>query len=49
MVRQTRAVLDRYRANGGEVEEVVLDDAAHGMPVEVPGTVAATIAARLVR
>ena len=49
MNQQIRAVLDRYRANGGEAEEVALEDAAHGMPVEVPETVAATIAARLVR
>ena len=49
MNQQIRAVLDRYRANGGEAEEVTLEDAAHGMPVEVPETVASTIAARLVR
>jgi hypothetical protein len=49
MNQQIRAVLDRYRANGGEAEEIALEDAAHGMPVEVPETVAATIAARLVR
>ncbi len=49
MDQQIRAVLDRYRANGGEAEEVALEDAAHGMPVEVPEAVAATIAGRLVR
>jgi pimeloyl-ACP methyl ester carboxylesterase len=49
MVQQTRAVLDRYRANGGEVEEIVLDEVAHGLPVEVPDRVASAIAARLVR
>ncbi len=49
MVRQTRSVLDAYRARGGEVEEVALEDAAHGMPVEVPEQVARVIADRLVR
>jgi pimeloyl-ACP methyl ester carboxylesterase len=49
MDQQIRAVLDRYRANGGEAEEVALEDAAHGMPVEVPDLVASTIAQRLVR
>jgi hypothetical protein len=49
MVGQTRAVLDAYRANGGVVDEVALEDAAHGMVVEVPQKVAEVIAARLVR
>jgi pimeloyl-ACP methyl ester carboxylesterase len=49
MVGQTRAVLDEYRAKGGIAEELTLEDAAHGMPVEVPDRVAAAIAARLVR
>ena len=49
MVAQTRAVLDAYRAAGGEAEEVTLEDAAHGMLVEVPGPVAEVIASRLVR
>ena len=49
MVAQTRAILDAYRANGGTAEEIVLDDAAHGMPVEVPQRVADVIAARLMR
>jgi pimeloyl-ACP methyl ester carboxylesterase len=49
MVVQTRAVLEAYRANGGVAEEVTLEDAAHGMPVEVPDRVAAVIADRLVR
>jgi pimeloyl-ACP methyl ester carboxylesterase len=49
MAGQTRAVLDAYRAGGGVAEEVVLPEAAHGMPVEVPGQVAAVIEARLVR
>jgi pimeloyl-ACP methyl ester carboxylesterase len=49
MVEQTRAMLDAYRANGGVAEEVTIEDAAHGMPVEVPDRVAAVIADRLVR
>jgi pimeloyl-ACP methyl ester carboxylesterase len=49
MAAQTRAVLEAYRVNGGVAEEITLDDAAHGMPVEVPDRVAETIAARLVR
>jgi pimeloyl-ACP methyl ester carboxylesterase len=49
MAGQTRAFLETYRANGGIAEEVVLDDAGHGMPVEVPDKVAAAIGARLVR
>jgi pimeloyl-ACP methyl ester carboxylesterase len=49
MVAQTRALLEAYRANRGVVEEVTLEDAAHGMLVEVPDRVAETIAGRLVR
>lgn len=49
MDQQIRAVLDSYRAAGGEVEEVGLEDAAHGMPVEVPDLVASAVAGRLVR
>lgn len=49
MDQQTRAVLDTYRARGGEALEVALGEAAHGMPVEVPDQVAEAIAARLVR
>jgi pimeloyl-ACP methyl ester carboxylesterase len=49
MAAQTRAVLDAYRAAGGIAEEVTLEDAAHGMPVEVPERVAEVIAGRLVR
>ena len=49
MVGQIRSVLDAYRDRGGEAEEITLDDAAHGMPVEVPARVAEVIAARLVR
>ena len=49
MDQQLRAVLNAYRERGGTAEEVVLPDAAHGMPVEVPQEVAALIATRLVR
>jgi pimeloyl-ACP methyl ester carboxylesterase len=49
MVQQMRAVLETYRQRGGEVEEVAFEDAAHGMPVEVPDRVAKVIAERLVR
>jgi pimeloyl-ACP methyl ester carboxylesterase len=49
MVGQIRAVLDVYRDRGGVAEEITLDDAAHGMLVEVPAKVAEVIAARLVR
>jgi pimeloyl-ACP methyl ester carboxylesterase len=49
MAGQTRAILETYRANGGVAEEVVLEDAGHGMPVEVPDKVAEAIVARLVR
>lgn len=49
MDEQIRAVLDTYRASGGEAEEIGVDHAAHGLPVEVPALVAAAITARLVR
>jgi pimeloyl-ACP methyl ester carboxylesterase len=49
MAGQTRSILDMYRARGGTAEEITLDDAGHGMPVEVPTKVADAIAARLVR
>lgn len=47
MHQQIRAVLDRYAGNGGEVREVVLEDCAHGVPLEAPGAVADAIVARL--
>jgi pimeloyl-ACP methyl ester carboxylesterase len=34
MVSQMRAVLDRYRANGGHYTEVVIADAGHGAHIE---------------
>lgn len=36
MVSQTRAVLDRYAANGGRYQEVVLPDCGHSPHVEQP-------------
>ncbi|XVX21148.1 alpha/beta fold hydrolase [Actinomycetota bacterium] len=48
MDAQTRAVLGRYAANGGQVREVALD-ATHGMPLEMPREVADLIASNLVR
>jgi pimeloyl-ACP methyl ester carboxylesterase len=47
MISQMRAVLGRYRAAGGEVREVLLDDEDHGIPLAVPGLVAAEIIRRL--
>lgn len=49
MVDQTRAVLQRYRANGGEVTEVFLEGEDHGLPLAVPGRVADEIMRLLVR
>ena len=43
MVAQTRAVLAAYAERGGDVREVVLDGIGHGIPLEVPGRVAAEI------
>jgi pimeloyl-ACP methyl ester carboxylesterase len=48
MVQQMRSVLDTYRARGGDAEEVAVEDAAHGLPVEVPDQVAKVIVDRLV-
>ncbi len=36
MVAQTRAVLDRYAANGGRYQEVVIADAGHSPHIEQP-------------
>ena len=49
MVQQTRAVLDAYRAAGGEVKEVAIEGEDHGIPLSVPGRVAEEITALLVR
>lgn len=49
MVQQTRAVLDAYRANGGDATEVALEGIDHGIPLAVPGRVADEITRVLVR
>jgi pimeloyl-ACP methyl ester carboxylesterase len=36
MLTQLRTVLDRYQANGGNYEEVVLQDCAHSPHIEKP-------------
>ncbi|MEW5959734.1 MAG: alpha/beta hydrolase [Chloroflexota bacterium] len=36
MVSQTRAVLEKYAANGGRFQEHVIQDAAHGSHIEKP-------------
>ncbi len=36
MVGQTRAVLEQYAARGGSFQEHVIQDAAHGCPIEKP-------------
>ncbi len=36
MIAQTRAVLERYRANGGSYEEVVIPDCGHSPVIEQP-------------
>ncbi|HEX8982967.1 MAG TPA: alpha/beta hydrolase [Ktedonobacterales bacterium] len=43
MLRQIRAVLDRYRANGGHYEEVVYDDCGHAPLLEKPDQFRATL------
>jgi pimeloyl-ACP methyl ester carboxylesterase len=47
MVSQTRAVLDKYQANGGSYREVVIADAGHSPHVEQPEAFMATLAAFL--
>lgn len=44
MVGQTRAVLDRYRANGASVEEVVWKDCGHSPHLERPAEFARLLA-----
>ncbi len=36
MVSQMRAVLEKYKANGGDFREIVIADAAHGPHIEKP-------------
>jgi hypothetical protein len=43
MIAQMRRVLQRYRDSGGKVREVFLADQDHGLPLAVPGLVAAEI------
>lgn len=43
MLRQIRALLDRYRANGGQYEEVVYDDCGHAPLLEKPEQFRATL------
>lgn len=38
MIAQTRTVLERYRQNGGQYEEVVIEDAGHSPFIEQPET-----------
>ena len=49
MVAQTRAVLDRYAEQGGDLREVALDGVGHGIPLAVPGRLAAEVVASLAR
>lgn len=49
MVDQTRAVLERYRAGGGEVAEVFLEGVDHGIVLAVPGRVAEEIVKHITR
>ncbi|GAB3066763.1 alpha/beta hydrolase [Intrasporangium mesophilum] len=49
MVGQMRAILETYAANGGVTKEVALEGIGHGIPLEVPATVAEEITALLVR
>jgi hypothetical protein len=43
------AILETYAANGGVTKEVALEGIGHGIPLEVPATVAEEITALLVR
>lgn len=47
-VAQMRALLDRYRDAGGYYREVVLDDIAHGLPVEAPDRLAQLLSEHVV-
>jgi pimeloyl-ACP methyl ester carboxylesterase len=49
MVSQLRAVLDRYQAAGGHVEEVVFPDCGHSAHIEKPQEFAAAFHALLAR
>jgi len=47
MVAQTRAVLDRYAANGGRYQEVVVADAGHSPHIEQPEAFMAALLSHL--
>jgi pimeloyl-ACP methyl ester carboxylesterase len=47
MVGQTRAVLERYRAAGGAVTEVVVPDCGHSPHLEAPATFTAALVAHI--
>ncbi len=44
MKAQTRAVLEQYRANGGQFEELLLENCGHSPHLEYPDTVAQALA-----
>ncbi len=47
MVSQTRAVLEKYQANGGSFKEVVIADAAHSPHIEKPAEFMAALTAHI--
>lgn len=47
MVSQTRAVLDRYAANGGAYEEIVYEETGHSTPIERTSEFAAALSEAL--
>jgi pimeloyl-ACP methyl ester carboxylesterase len=47
MVSQTRAVLEKYQANGGAFREVVIADAAHSPHIEKPAEFMAALTAHI--
>jgi pimeloyl-ACP methyl ester carboxylesterase len=49
MVAQMRSVLARYAEAGGAVREVSLDGVGHGIPLAVPGLLAAEVVTSLAR
>jgi pimeloyl-ACP methyl ester carboxylesterase len=49
MVSQTRAVLEKYKANGGNYKEVVITETAHSPHIEKPAEFLAALTAHLSR
>jgi hypothetical protein len=49
MGAQMRSVLARYAEAGGDVREVSLDGVGHGIPLAVPGLLAAEVVTSLAR